>query len=182
MTVSRTFDQLERIRDRMFLGERFGCEEVSSWMDCSDIEYRGAAHDILMSKSGLLEGEIDRDKAEVFLVQYLLDCMREAGKPSQPRIFQMPAHVAAHTLALLYRKWAECVPPSVHALERIRLELKQIYLEGNEKQRGCVVNGVLEHVFETAECRKDFDEWLAEPALAPAIHLASEWADNQDRA
>ena len=164
---------------RMMEGAPFDSEEVLAWMESSDVELQGAACDILMSKNAVVRGQFEQERVEAFIVDYHVARMKEAGKPVEARVFNTLPHIAAFTLALLYKQWFDEGPgrTTVDGLRRIRDELRKLYLEGDEEQKGCVVNGALEHIFENTACREDFTSWGCEPALASAIRAAAEWAD-----
>jgi hypothetical protein len=163
----------------MMEGTPFDSGELLLWMNSGDVQLEGAACDIVMSENAVVHGELDPEGVEAFTIGYHVARIREAGKTVEPRIFNTLPYVAACDLALLYRQRFEEGQRgrAVPGLQRIRDELRKLYLEGDEAQKGCVVCGALEHIFEEAACRQDFRSWTFEPALAPAIEAAMEWAD-----
>jgi hypothetical protein len=56
-------------------------------------------------------------------------------------------------------------------------KLAQFYQRANGEARRCLVNGVLEHIFETKGLREEFDDWRNAPNLAEAYQKAREWGD-----
>jgi hypothetical protein len=165
------------ILKRMTRGERFSWAEVSTWIENGDVELRGAAFEALTSKQRAVDGDIQWARADAFLVEYLISAMQ--GATASAVTFPMLPYLAAHALAHLYKHARSRMPPRESVLRPIRAELARLYLSGDESQRRCVVDGALEHIFESVTCRPDFDGWKADPLLAVAAQEAAEWADSQ---
>jgi hypothetical protein len=160
--------------------ERFRWDEVATWIDSEDIELQGAAFQVLASKRRAVDGQIDQVRVETFFVQYLIRCMKV--DVASGKVFEMLPYLAARSLSNLYCRLCEDDPIGAQAtLARIREELEHLYLEGDAKQKERVVNGALEHIFEDAVCRKDFQNWAEHPDLSPAFKAAAEWADDHPK-
>jgi hypothetical protein len=164
------------IRDRMMRGDRFSWGEVSSWIESDDIELMGAAFEALMSREPVVDGDVDHACAERFLVRYLVAALE--GRADSAEVFAIQPYIAGHELARIYKHWrSRTRAPDV--LKHARDELSRLYVTGDDAQKRRVVDGALEHIFESVPCRADFDEWKADPALAKAIEEAMEWAESR---
>jgi hypothetical protein len=62
-------------------------------------------------------------------------------------------------------------------IETAKPILGKLYLEGDEAQKRCVVDGILEHLFEAPAIKDLFSEWHADPELDVAFVEAQRWAD-----
>src|SRR5580658_928614 len=166
----------QAIRDGMMRGDRFSWSEVSSWIESGDIELAGAAFEALMSRNPIVDGDVDHASAERFLVRYLVAALE--GRADSAEVFPIQRHIAGHELARIYKHWrSRTRAPDV--LKHARDELVRLYVGGDAAQKRRVVDGALEHIFESLPCRADFEAWKAEPALAKAIEEAVEWAESQ---
>jgi len=178
MTSKPASSEAEAIRDRMMRGERFSSREVEQWTHSPDIEVRGAAFQALTSTTPVVDGPLDERTMEEFIVRYLI--ARMETEQQFPSMFELPPYLAANTLASWYRQIRDQRASGDHAsLRQARGELKRLYATGSEKQRRCVVDGALEHIFESPSCRRDFDDWSEDPQLLDALREADEWANDQ---
>jgi hypothetical protein len=160
----------------MMRGDRFSWGEISSWIDNGDIELMGAAFEALMSKEPIVDGDVDHACAERFLVRYLVAGLE--GRADSAEVFAIQPYIAGHELARIYKHWrSRARPPD--ALKHARDELARLYVAGDDAQKRRVVDGALEHIFESLPCRADFDDWKAKPVLAAAIEEAMEWAESR---
>src|ERR1051326_5869251 len=141
--------------------------------DSGDVELMGAAFQALASTQGVIEGDVDRIKAEHFMATYLISVMR--GDTASASVFEMPPYIAAHSLAHTYRHWRVRAHPPDPTLKYIRDELAGLYLAGDGDRQRLVVDGALEHIFEEPLCRSDFERWRNEGPLAVAFKEAMEW-------
>jgi len=153
----------------MLRGDRVSWEEVSSWARSGNADLMGAAFQALMSRTDIIDG-VEGDR---FIVTYLIFIIE--GRGGSAEIFQLPPYIAAHEIARVYKHWHEHASPPDDNLKYIRNELSRLYASGDEKQRRRVVDGALEHIFEEASCRPDFEDWKDSPLLAGAIDEAMEW-------
>ena len=100
------------------------------------------------------------------------------GRADSAEVFAMQPYIAGHELARIYKHWrSRGRAPDV--LRHARDELARLYVAGDDAQKRRVVDGALEHIFESVPCRADFEAWKAEPALAKAIEEAMEWAESR---
>jgi hypothetical protein len=160
----------------MMGGDRFSWNEVSRWIESGDIELAGAAFEALMSKEPVVDGDVDHACAERFVVGYLVAAIE--GRADSAEVFAMQPYIAGHELARIYKHWrSRGRAPDV--LRHARDELARLCVAGDDAQKRRVVDGALEHIFESVPCRADFEAWKAEPAIAKAIEEAMEWAESR---
>jgi hypothetical protein len=160
----------------MMRGDRFRWGEISSWIESGDIELMGAAFEALMSPDPIVDRDVDHACAERFLVRYLVAALE--GHADSAEVFAMQPYIAGHELARIYEHWRSRTR-SPDALRHARDELARLYVAGDDSQKRRVVDGALEHIFESVPCRADFEAWKTEPALAKAIEEAMEWAESR---
>lgn len=170
----------EAIQERMISSERFEWTEVAGWIASDNAELNGAAFAALTASPPIVDGDVDPDLANGFLRDYLLLCIGNEERLRRAVIFEPPSpHIAAHSLSNWYRGLrAQGIPHTDEKLRRTREELKQLYLYGDDEQKRCIINGALEHIFESMRCRADFQDWEEDPNLNVAIMQAEEWADD----
>jgi hypothetical protein len=129
-----------------------------------------------MSKEPVVDCDVDPARAERFVVGYLIAAIEGRGDAAE--VFAMQPYIAGHELARIYKHWrSRARAPDV--LKHARHELARLYLTGDDALKRRVVDGAVEHIFESVPCRADFDEWKAEPALATAIMEAMAWAESR---
>src|SRR4029077_21037274 len=61
-------------------------------------------------------------------------------------------------------------------IEVAKPSLARLYQEGDEAHKRCVVDGILEHLFEEPGVEQLFSEWRDDPELNCAFAEAQEWA------
>jgi hypothetical protein len=66
-------------------------------------------------------------------------------------------------------------PNTLQLLRAAAADLEQLYRTGDEAQKRCVVDGVLEHVFSNPVIRSTFSVWGQDPDLRVAYQEAIEW-------
>jgi hypothetical protein len=66
-------------------------------------------------------------------------------------------------------------------IETAKPILAELYLEGNEAQKRCVVDGILEHLFEVPGIDYLFSEWRFDAELNVALVEAQRWAELMTR-
>jgi hypothetical protein len=72
---------------------------------------------------------------------------------------------------------ASLEPQVSEVLARTKEVLAALYRGGDESQRRCVVDGVLEHLFENKEIRQLFASWQLQSDLLPAFEEAAKWSE-----
>ena len=167
------------IQIRMVRGERFSVRELLSWMSSEDPDALGAAFQALYARDSI-DGAVDSQTANQFLVRYLVATMRR--ETSSAEMFSMQPYVAAHELARLYKYWRRAVPSDDRNLQRVRAELAELYVSGDELTRKVLVDGALEHIFEQRDCRADFADWALNERLRAAFDEALVWGMNHEEA
>jgi hypothetical protein len=77
--------------------------EISSWIESGDIELMGAAFEALMSRSPIVDGDVDHACAERFLVRHLIGALE--GRADSAEVFAIQPYIAGHELARIYKHW-----------------------------------------------------------------------------
>lgn len=160
------------IRDRMIRDDAFDAVEVLQWMESGSMELMSAAFQILSSRTSQLRGTLSSAAVAEFEARYLIQIMAAAEPPSA--VFDFSPYLAGHALATLYKTLRNAQKFNPLALW-IRNELEGLYQSGDEAKKRLVVDGVLEHIFESADLRGDFAAWRGNPALRTAFDEASDW-------
>lgn len=102
-------------------------------------------------------------------IKYLPRCMKERGNSE----WRQSPYLAAQSLVQWFRHlWADRQQNASY-LTDWREALGQLYREGDNDVRDCVVCGVLEHLFGGEPIRDFFDSWKDDPVLRDAYNDAA---------
>lgn len=141
--------------------------------DESDLELWAAVYDVLGPGWKLIVPEPDMDETCVFITRYLLRCIHENVRDND----EVPnGYEAAWELAACLKHWADKLPETQAVLSAAAAQFTAAYRAGDEAERECLLNGMLEHALESAAVRPYFDSWRRDTMLSGAWRLAMEWA------
>jgi hypothetical protein len=169
----------ETLLARMLRDDRFSASELSSWMFSDDVEVLGAVFQILYGSSRI-DGEVDAEEANQFLLTYLLAVMQ--GRTATATVFTLQPYVAAHELARLYKHLRQGLTDPSPMLKRVGDSLSEMYIQGENPAKRLVVDGALEHIFEDPRSRADFGHWAIDDQLRTAFEEAMAWANSHQDA
>lgn len=145
--------------------------DVQAWMSSSDIEVLGFTHALMSDRRFRIEPPIPLEDYVRFTKHYFGRCLKENpdGEWSDSR------HSAGTDLVNIFAGlWRDAsVPRSV--LKDLKAWLENIYREGDGDLRQCLIQALLEHLFEQEGIREFFSDWRQDALLADAYENACEW-------
>ncbi len=153
-------------------------QKVLAWMSAEDIEVRGAIYAFVMDPkyTARINPPLDLDDYLKFVPHYFSRCFKEnpSGEWSHTR------YAAARDFVGWFQSLWNDKKVDRSALAQLKAWLAREYAGGDEAIKRCIVNGALEHLFETHAIAKYFDDWATEPSLQSAHHDATIWAQGKN--
>lgn len=147
--------------------------QVLAWMRSEDLRVLGALYVLTDQAWNRIQPAVDRDTICAFILRYYMRCIAEGP---QGEDFVMSRYEAAQTMAgWIKHLWGKR-PETDAILQQVAATLKQAYVNGQEEIKQCLVNGVLEHVFEEQDLIALFQDWKQDGRLRGAYDAALEWA------
>jgi hypothetical protein len=155
------------------MGPAVSKENVLGWMRSPDIEVRGALYSKITNAACAkrIEPPLQSEDYFCFVVPYLEQCIEQNpdGEWAESR------YLAGHALAAWIKDfWNDKEVPRAKLAE-IKRRLGDLYRRGDEDVRDGVLNGVLEHLFESRPLANYFREWEGDPVLGRAYSDALLW-------
>lgn len=150
-------------------------EQVLRWMLSDDVEVLGALYTLLSKQHHFqrINPLLTVSDMHPFTMRYYERCFLENpdGEWSDSR------YSAGWDLV----NWFAGIWRDKKVQRKILGELKDwlanLYKEGDEELRICLVNATLEHLFENGEIAKYFADWKKDPLLAKAYSDAMLWSE-----
>ncbi len=145
--------------------------QVRRWMATTDVEAAGALYHLLFGSvrtRPLVDPALGKEGYEEFLKRYYARCIRDdpRGEWADSR------YTAAWDLVGWMRSMWERSPDE---FSRWKAWLAEMYRTGDVQVRDCLVNGTLEHLFESRTMARAFADWKRDPVLAAAYAAAMAW-------
>jgi hypothetical protein len=149
-------------------------EKLRKWMVSDDIEVLGAVFRLLHKKDRYTQIQPPLGFADyhIFHLHYYERCILENpdGEWSDSR------YLAAHSFVAWFKgTWNDKTVPRL-AFGEMKSFLEQLYKNGSEEIRTCIVTGILEHLFEESEIFHFFSDWKDDSRLKSAYEEASSYA------
>lgn len=152
--------------------------DVVNWMRSGDIEVLGALYHLITDRrfSSRIEPPLSFDEYQSFARHYFGRCFREdpAGAWSNSRY--SAGWDLVNWVASLWKD-----KQHRNAVDQWKQWLADMYKQGDDALRTCIVTATLEHLFEQRGIQKYFVDWTADPVLARAYGEAAEWVDHGGR-
>jgi len=145
--------------------------DVHEWAKSSDIEILGFTHGLIHNGRFRIEPALSLTEYKEFVKHYFERCLREdpQGEWSDSRY-----SAGGDLVNIFARLWRDSCAPR-ETLKELKVWLGDLYKEGDEKIRTCIVTATLEHLFEQKDIRLFFSDWKDDKVLAVAHREASEW-------
>ena len=164
-----------------FLGSAISVDlqQVRDWMSEDDDEVLSALYVALKKHSNRI---VPRPQP-MLIVEVLLRIMRVSDVRPGPRDLSLSPYDAARCLldeALAWDAQRIGNHSGADVLSSLRDRLASEYQSGDERLRRRIVDGFLEHAFETPSLRSLFANWQRSPTLAQAYSEAAQWADSRE--
>ena len=147
--------------------------DVRRWMESRDVEALGALFTLLMNRSHYMriDPPLSFDEYQSFVMNYYKRCIRENpdGEWADTR------YSAGWSLVNWFKGlWYDSEVPR-SALEQLKVWMAEMYLDGDEDVRTCLVTATLEHLFEERDIARYFADWRNDEELKKALDEALEW-------
>lgn len=166
--------------------EAFGTEEnpktapvprskVIEWMRTDDLEAAGALYHFVTEQQCLnrIEPHIEISHAVKFIADYYARCIKEDNEGDWADSRYSACWDFVNWFGGLWRD--KSVPRKV--LQDLKTWLTELYKSGDADIREAIVNGALEHLFETKEFAKFFADWKQDALLSKAYSDAMLWPE-----
>ena len=146
---------------------------IEQFMNHGDIEVLGAVYAFITDerRSKVIEPSLQFEDYYQFVTRYYERCLREDPKSKWADSRYSAGHDLVGWFVSLWND--KEVPKS--AIANLKAWLAQLYREGDEALRNCLVTATLEHLFEHQKIRKYFADWEGDPVLGAAFAGAKEW-------
>jgi hypothetical protein len=143
---------------------------VLKWMRSPDLHARGALYSLITDGAcaRMVTPPLEFDDYYPFVVEYLEECIEKNPDGEWVDTRYIAGHELVSWIVDFWKK--QTIPRS--KLAEIKGRLAELYKRGDADVRDGVVNGVLEHLFETRELANYFKEWEADPILRHAYRDA----------
>jgi hypothetical protein len=145
--------------------------DLRRWLKSDDIEIVGFAHCLIDDDRFRFEPALAVNEYKDFLKHYFERCLREDPQGEWSDSRYSAGGEMVNIFASLWRD--SSVPREV--LKELKVWLGDLYKEGDEKIRTCLVNATLEHLFEQKDIREFFSDWKNDGVLAVAHKDACDW-------
>ena len=87
---------------------------------------------------------------------------------------------AAWTMVRWFRHLVSVLPETEEILKKTVDAITSLYLNSKRSIRDAIVNGFLEHLFETPDLRNYFAHWKTDPNLAGDYNWALTWGKDHE--
>jgi len=141
------------------------------WMTSSDIEVLGFTYHLLGDRRFSIDPRLSLDEYLKFIRHYYQRCFVENpdGEWSDSRW-----SAGTDLVNILASQWTNSAVPK-SAMEDWKHWLADIYKQGSDEIRECLVHATLEHLLERGIFRQFLADWAKDPVLRTAYTEALEW-------
>lgn len=146
--------------------------QVLAWMQSEELRVLGAVYVLTDKAWGRIQPTLAGDTICAFILRYYIRCIVEGP---QSEDFVLSRYEAANTMAEWIKHLCNKRPETDTLLQQVAATLRTAYLNGQEEIKECLVNGVLEHVFEERDLVALFEDWKWDGRLSGAYEAALEW-------
>lgn len=170
--VIRVINILEFRRSPVQIKKR----HVLDWLLSNDPNVIAAAVDAILMHNDCISPRLTNDEIlDLLQRNFMLNLSTEKA----PTLYGHSCYEAGRTLFMWVLTLFDTghAPGDGEALRRLSSYLSGLYLSASEKQRNCIVNGVLEHLFESDAVREHFEFWQGQDILREAYINARRWSD-----
>lgn len=150
-------------------------DEVRRWMQAQCLDTWGALSIVFFDHAERIQPPLDMQTVCDFMRKYYKRCLSEAVDGGK---YYPSRYIAGHELQNWFKRlWEDHTVPRGY-VDDLKAMLTELYLSGDAEVQECVVNSVLEHLFETPEFVQYFSEWKQDSTLKVAYESAMQWAND----
>jgi hypothetical protein len=149
---------------------------VTEWLQSGDPNVVAAATDAILMHNDFISPKLNDGEILAILQR---NFAINLSTPKAPTLYSHSCYEAGRALFMwvLLQADSDYVLNNVDALDVLSTNLANLYLTASPDQKDCIVNGVLEHLFENDAVREHFVTWQAQPELNDAYVRAGRWSD-----
>lgn len=150
-------------------------KDVRGWMQAQSLDTWGALSIIFFDHAERIRPPLEMKTVCAFMRNYYKRCLCEAVDAGK---YYPSRYIAGHELQNWFKRvWQDDAVPR-GCVDDLKAMLADLYMSGDPEVQDCVVNSVLEHLFETPELAQYFAEWKQDPELKLAYESAMEWVND----
>jgi hypothetical protein len=141
-------------------------ELVKKWMNSKDIDVLGVVSSYLLKKeyTKRIEPQLTFDDVHPFIMSYFERCLLENPDGDWTDSSYEAAWSLANWFNYLWSEKENCRKE----IEDFKLWLGNLYKNGDDRLQDCIVNGIVEHLFEEKKIKAFFKDWQGDSALNEA--------------
>ena len=147
---------------------------VKRWMDSQEIEILGAVSSYILEKeyTERIEPRLTFEDVHPFIMAYYERCLLENPDGD----WADSSYEAAWDLVNWFNYlWSE-KERRIKEIEEFKQWVGNLYKTGDRRLQDCIVNGIVEHLFENKKIRIYFNDWKKDPLLKKAYAQGFEWS------
>jgi hypothetical protein len=150
-------------------------DDLQKWIDSKDLRTLSIVYEIVAPKWGVIENASRRQYGD--LIEALLSAtLKNPHGVDDSLAFIDVSRIYVFWLRQLAKESKD--PEARAILKRAVDDLGRRYIEAPES-RARIVNGIVEHAFETEAVRSFFSHWASDATLIPAYQAAKEWMEGR---
>lgn len=149
--------------------------QVLEWMQDSDLEVI-AAISCYISKKDITDRITPQLKFnETF--EFLLHLYARSLKENSPGEWAESRYGAGREVVALIKSLWSNDEISIGQFDKFKKWLADLFITGDSDLKECIVNAILEHLFEEPTLLAQFEDWKSDPRLAAAYSDSLLWID-----
>jgi len=148
---------------------------VVEWMRTTDLEALGALQVLISDPrhAGRIVPRLSFDAVFEFTMRYSERCILENPQAGQ---WASSCYLVGHDLVRWFLRMWDDPLVARQRLGEIKSRLARLHKSGDIDVRECIVNGILEHLFERNDVAAYFIDWKADSELGQAYDDALLWS------
>jgi hypothetical protein len=152
-------------------------DEIRKWIYAADLKTLGVLFALTDQAWSRIIPALTMDEACDLIRRYYLACIVKNPRGSD---YMHSRYEAAWSMVAWFRHLVSLLPQSETALKQTIAELTALYLNSKQSVQQAIINGFLEHVFETPSLRDYFAQWKDDPKLADGYKWALMWGKDHE--
>ena len=146
-------------------------ENILKWMTSPRLDIQGALYVLTNIAWDRIKPELTMQATCQFILDYYRRCIVENPTSGD---YILNRYEAGWEMANWLKALYAGQPETSEILLNAENLLKEIYIQGDKETKECIINGILEHVFEEQSMVSLFDNWRKIPQLKIAYDEALE--------
>lgn len=145
---------------------------VRSLMKETDLEVLGVLYSFITEAPDRVTPSLEFDEMFQFVLMYYARCLKEDVKQ---REWASTRYTAGRDLVNWFAALFNDRSVPRPYLSKLKGWMAELYRNGDQDLRTCLVTATLEHLFEQRKIRRFFEDWGSDPVLAVAYREAMAW-------